>query len=84
MTKYGDLSYGKLGEAYTILAGNEENYFADALYYFQILPKKYATRPPPDSQVEDVINYCIQKASEIKSYMRSQNIPERQTPPDDN
>ena len=84
MTKYGDLSYGKLGEAYTILAGNEENYFADALYYFQILPKKYATKPPIDSQVEDVINYCIQKASEIKSYMRSQNIPERQTPPDDN
>ena len=83
-TKYGDLSYGKLGEAYTMLAGNEENYYADALYYFQVLPKKYTLKPPPDTQVEDVINYCIQKASEIKVYMRSKNIPERQAPPDDN
>ncbi len=83
-TKYGDLSYGKLGEAYTILANNEENYYADALYYFEVLPKKYALKSPADAQVGDVIDYCIQKASDIKLYMRSRNIPERKAPPDDN
>ncbi len=79
-TKYGDLSYGKLGEAYTILANDEENYYADALYYFNVLPKKYATIKPNDPQVEEVINYCIIKASEIKNYMKARNIPERQDP----
>ena len=83
-TKYGDLSYGKLGEAYTILANKEENYYADALYYFNFLPKKYATKPPSDSQVEQVIDYCVRKASEIKTYMRSRNIPERKVPQDNN
>ena len=83
-TKYGDLSYGKLGEAYTMLANNEENYYADALFYFQVLPKKYALQPPEDGQVEDAINYSILKANEIKAYMKSRNIPERQVSEDDN
>ena len=82
-TKYGDLSYGKLGEAYTILADKEENYYAEALYYFNFLPKKYPTTKPPDPQVEEAINYCILKASEIQAYMRANNIPERQSPPED-
>ena len=83
-TKYGDLSFGKLGEAYTILANNEENYYADALHYFNVLPKKYATSKPADPQVEEVINYCVLKASEIKAYMKARNIPERQVSEDDN
>ena len=83
-TKYGDLSYGKLGEAYTILANNEENYYADAYYYFQVLPKKYALKEPPDTQVKEAINYCIQKSSQIKDYMKLRNIPERQAPVEDN
>jgi len=83
-TKYGDLSYGKLGEAYTMLANNEENYYADALYYFNVLPKKYATSKPSNPQVEEVINYCVLKASQIKEYMIAQNIPERQVSEDDN
>lgn len=81
-TKYGDLSYGKLGEAYTILANDEENYYADALHYFNVLPKKYATSKPADPQVEEVINYCVLKASEIKAYMSARNIPERQVSED--
>ena len=83
-TKYGDLSYGKLGEAYTILANNEENYYADAYYYFQRLPKKYRLVEPPDAQVKEAINYCIQKSTEIKAYMKLRNIPERQAPEEDN
>ena len=83
-TKYGDLSYGKLGEAFTILANKEENYYADALYYFNFLPKKYATKKPADPRVEEAINYCVLKASEIKAYMKAQNIPERQVPEDAN
>ncbi len=84
-TKYGDLSYGELGKAYTILAGKEENYFAHALYYFQVLPKKYATKPPADSQVKDAIEYCIGKVSEIQPYMREKNIqPLKEAPEAEN
>ena len=82
-TKYGDLSYGKLGEAYTMLANKEENYYPYALYYFRFLPKKYATDRPDDSQVEDAINYCILKANEIQAYMNSKNIEPLQGEPED-
>ncbi|MDE0085709.1 MAG: hypothetical protein OXU23_08375 [Candidatus Poribacteria bacterium] len=82
-TKYGDLSYGKLGEAYTMLANKEENYYPYALYYFQFLPKKYATDSPADSQVDDAINYCILKANEIQAYMKSKNIEPFQGEPED-
>ncbi|MCE2400396.1 tetratricopeptide repeat protein [Candidatus Poribacteria bacterium] len=82
-TKYGDLSYGKLGEAYTILANKEENYYAQALYYFQVLPKKYAVINPPDPQVQDAINYCILKANEIKAYMQANNIQPLQQAPEE-
>ena len=84
-TKYGDLSYGELGKAYTMLANKEENYFAHALYYFQLLPKKYATIEPTDSQVKDAINYCIGKMNEIQVYMRDKNIqPLKEAPEDEN
>ena len=80
-TKYGDLSSLQLGEAYTMLANKEENYYAQALYYYQVLPKKYAIVEPADPQVKEAINRCIRKASEIQEYMRSKNIPELQGDP---
>ncbi len=84
-TKFGDLSYGELGKAYTILAGEEENYFAHALYYFQVLPKKYATVPPTDTQVKDAIEYCIDKVNEIQPYMQDKNIqPLKEAPENGN
>lgn len=82
-TKYGDLSYGQLGKAYTILANKEENYFAHALYYFQVLPKKYATVNPSDTAVQEIIHYCITKASEIRDYMNANNIQPLQEAPED-
>ena len=81
-TKYGDLSYGKIGEAYTMIANKEESYFAHALYYFQVLPKKYARLKPNDPQVEDAINYCLLKSSDIQAYMNANNIPKLQGDPD--
>lgn len=78
-TKYGDLSHGKIGDAYTMLADKEVNYYYDALEYFNYLPKKYATLVPSDNQVEGAINYCLRQIQVIQDYMKSKNIPLRQT-----
>lgn len=83
-TKYGDLAYGKLGEAYTMLADKEESRFADAYFYFRFLPKKYSTIQPSDPQVRDALEYCNRKATEIFAYMKANNIPERPEPESDN
>ena len=83
-TKYGDLAYGKLGDAYTMLADKEEHYFADALYYYRFLPIKYNVESPGDAQVKDAIDYCSREAAEVQAYMKAKNIPERQAPPGDN
>ncbi len=83
-TKYGDLAYGRLGEAYTMLADKEEKYYADAYYYFRVLPKKYNVINPHDPQVKDAMEYGNRKAAEILAYMKANNIPERQEPASDN
>ncbi len=83
-TKYGDMAYGKLGDAYTMLAEKEEHYFADALYYYRFLPKKYNVESPGDAQVKDAIDYCSREAAEVFAYMKAKNIPQRQEPTGDN
>ena len=83
-TKYGDLSYVRLGDAYTILANKEEKYYPDALYYFKRLPKKYELREATDIQVKDGINYSITKSIDIEEYMQDQNIQPRQESEGDN
>ncbi len=83
-TKYGDLAYGSLGQLYTMLADKEESYFADAHYYFRVLPKKYNEIQPSDPKVRDAIEYCNRKATEILEYMKANDIPERQEPASDN
>ena len=84
-TKWSDLSYGLLGDAYTILADKEEKYYADALYYFRYLPyTKYKTTVPADPQVEKATNYCTQQAQKVSDYMKLKNIPPRQESAGDN
>lgn len=75
-TKYGDLSYGRLGDAYTMLANKEEVYYPDALYYFKFLPNKYATKEATDTQVKDAIEYCIRKRNQVREYMIEEEIPD--------
>lgn len=79
-TKFGDLSNGKIGDAYTLLADKEEHYYHDALEYFNFLPKKYATIEPADQQVGDAINYCFRQVRIIQEYIKSRNILPRQAP----
>ena len=76
-TKYADLSLVQIGEAYMLLAGENDEYYNDALDSFDALWSKYATVPPSDTQVNKALRYAQTKITEISEYMRSQNIPRR-------
>ena len=76
-TKYADLSLVQIGEAYMLLAGENDEYYNDALDSFDALWGKYAEVPPSDTQVNRALRYAQGKITEITEYMKSQNIPRR-------
>ena len=76
-TKYGDLSLAQIGEAYMVLADQDDNYYNDALDWFDKLWKKYETEPPVSPQVNKVLRRAQQQIASITSYMKSQGIPRR-------
>ena len=76
-TKYADLSLVQIGEAYMMLAAENDEYYNDALDSFDALWSKYAEVPPSDTQVNRALTYSQGKITEITEYMRSQNIPRR-------
>ena len=76
-TKYADLSLVQIGEAYMLLAVENDEYYNDALDSFDALWSKYAEVPPSDTQVNRALTYSQSKITEITNYMRDQNIPRR-------
>ena len=78
-TRYGDLSLVRIGEAYMILADEEEKYLNDALDYFDKLWVKYADESPVDAQVSRALRIAQSRVAAIASFMESNNIPRRQT-----
>ncbi len=76
-TKYADLSLVQIGEAYMLLAGQNDEYYNDALDFFDALWRKYPTVPPSDTQVNRALRYAQTQITTITEYMKSQNIPRR-------
>ena len=76
-TKYADLSLVQIGEAYMLLAGNNDEYYNDALDSFDALWSKYSEVPPSDTQVNTALRYAQSQITTITEYMKSQNIPRR-------
>ena len=77
-TKYADLGYGQIGDAYMVLADTEETYYNEALHYFNQLWEKYEIEPPLDTKVQGALKYAISQIQMIQTYMKSQNIPTRE------
>ena len=76
-TKYADLSLVQIGEAYMLLAADNDEYYNDALDSFDALWSKYSEVPPSDTQVNTALRYSQSQITTITEYMRSQNIPRR-------
>ena len=78
-TKYSDLALVQVGEAYMILADEEDKYWNDALDYFDKLWGKYTDAPPVDAQVAKALRYAQSQVATIASFMESNNIHRRTT-----
>lgn len=78
-TKYADLSLAQIGEAYMILADEDDEYWNDALDYFDKLWAKYVDGPPVDAQVAKALRFAQSKVAAITSFMESHNIHRRTT-----
>ena len=74
-TKYADLSLVQIGEAYMILADEDDAYWNDALDYFNKLWLKYVDEPPVDAQVAKALRFAQSQVATITSFMESNNIP---------
>ena len=77
-SKYADLGFVQIGEAYMVLANDDDAYFNDALEYFNRLWAKYETTPPADPKVNDALRYAQIKVQEILNYMRANNLEIRE------
>ena len=66
-TKYADLGLVQVGEAYMVLAQNDDMYWNDALDYFNRLWAKYETVPPTDTKVNQALTYAISQIQTIQS-----------------
>ncbi len=73
-TKYSDLALVQIGEAYMMLADEADEYWNDALDYFDRLWVKYADAPPVDAQVAKALRYAQSQVAAITSFMESNNI----------
>ncbi|RKU19431.1 hypothetical protein C6500_10795 [Candidatus Poribacteria bacterium] len=73
-TKYADLGLVQIGEAYMVLADSDDEYFNDALDYFNRLWAKYETTPPVDTKVNQALTYAISQVQTIISYMQANNL----------
>ena len=79
ITKYSDLALVQIGEAYMILADEDDQYWTDALDYFDKLWIKYTEAPPVDAQVAKALRYAQSQVATITSFMESNNIHRRTT-----
>ena len=71
-TKYADLAYVQIGEAYMVMADKEESYYANAIDTFDSLWRKYEISPATDSQVNNAVKLAQRKIAEIRAYLDGQ------------
>ena len=60
-----------------ILADQDDNYYNDALDWFDKLWRKYESEPPTNTQVTRALKRAQQQIASITSYMKSEGIPRR-------
>ena len=74
-----DIAYVQIGEAYMLMAEHDDNYYNDAITWFDKLWSKYASEPPTEAQVHRALARAQQQIGAIRNYMRAQGIHERAT-----
>ena len=77
-SKYADLGFVQIGEAYMVLAEDDDVYFNDALEYFNRLWAKYETSKPADAKVNNALSYAQSQVQQILSYMRANDLEIRE------
>ena len=77
-SKYADLGLVQIGEAYMVLAEDDDAYFNDALEHFNRLWAKYEVNKPADSKVNNALTYAQNQVQVILSYMRANNLEIRE------
>ena len=77
-SKYADLGLVQIGEAYMVLAEDDDKYFNDALEHFNRLWAKYEVNPPSDPKVNSALSYAQNQVQVILSYMRANNLEIRE------
>ena len=77
-SKYADLGLVQIGEAYMVLAEDDDVYFNDALEHFNLLWAKYEVNPPSDPKVNSALSYAQNQVQVILSYMRANNLEIRE------
>ena len=77
-SKYADLGLVQIGEAYMVLAEDDDAYFNDALEHFNRLWAKYEVNKPADPKVNNALTYAQNQVQVILSYMRANNLEIRE------
>ncbi|MDE0399414.1 MAG: tetratricopeptide repeat protein [Candidatus Poribacteria bacterium] len=77
-SKYADLGLVQIGEAYMVLAEDDDAYFNDALEHFNRLWAKYEVNKPADTKVNSALTYAQNQVQVILSYMRANNLEIRE------
>jgi tetratricopeptide (TPR) repeat protein len=77
-SKYADLGLVQIGEAYMVLAEDDDAYFNDALEHFNRLWAKYEVNKPADPKVNSALSYAQNQVQVILSYMRANNLEIRE------
>ena len=77
-SKYADLGLVQIGEAYMVLAEDDDAYFNDALEYFNRLWAKYEVNKPVDTKVNSALSYAQSQVQVILSYMQANNLEIRE------
>ena len=77
-SKYADLGLVQIGEAYMVLAEDDDAYFNDALEHFNRLWEKYEVNKPADVKVNNALTYAQNQVQVILSYMRANNLEIRE------
>ena len=77
-SKYADLGLVQIGEAYMVLAEDDDAYYNDALEHFNELWGKYEVNKPADAKVNNALTYAQGQVQVILAYMKSENLEIRE------
>ena len=77
-SKYADLGLVQIGEAYMVLAEDDDMYYNDALEHFNELWGKYEVNKPADAKVNNALTYAQGQVQVILAYMKSENLEIRE------